>query len=174
MKNQLRKVHGTLRKIGLTLATAESCTGGWVAKLFTDLSGASDYFQGGAVVYSNKAKRKILGVPTGDRQSAVTRNMALELARRAQRRFGTDLVVSTTGYMEPGSWLTPSLRKKRITGICYVAVVRHYAASSRANTARVRKIFLHGTRHQNRLSASFAVVSMVAEELKLTRKETST
>jgi PncC family amidohydrolase len=89
---------------GLTLAFAESCTGGLASSLITDVPGSSSYFLGSAVTYANAAKEAILGVKheTLSAQGAVSAETAAEMARGAQRLFGSDLAVSVTGIAGPG------------------------------------------------------------------------
>ncbi len=88
---------------GLTLATAESCTGGWIAKLLTDIAGSSVWFEGGAVTYSNALKQKLLGVEaaTLERYGAVSRETVIEMAAGARRRFATTVAVAVTGVAGP-------------------------------------------------------------------------
>jgi nicotinamide-nucleotide amidase len=87
-----------------TLAAAESCTGGLTSQLITDIPGSSAYFLGGAVVYSNAAKNKILGVSAGTlkKQGAVSAECAREMAAGAKKVFGSDYAFSVTGIAGPG------------------------------------------------------------------------
>ena len=88
---------------GETLATAESCTGGWIAKLLTDIAGSSAWFEGGAVTYSNSLKQKLLGVESAtlDRHGAVSRETAIEMVAGALNRFDTTIAVAVTGIAGP-------------------------------------------------------------------------
>lgn len=92
-----------IRAAGLTLATAESCTGGLIGHLITDTPGSSRWFRGGLIAYSNMAKTEILGVDAGliEAHGAVSPEVAEAMARRARERFGADLAVSTTGIAGP-------------------------------------------------------------------------
>lgn len=92
-----------LKEKGLTLAVAESCTGGYIGKLLTDIPGASATFAGGFITYSNEAKINLLGVSpeTLQKHSAVSPETAMEMARGARERLGTDLAVSVTGEAGP-------------------------------------------------------------------------
>jgi nicotinamide-nucleotide amidase len=93
-----------LRERGLTLATAESCTGGLVAGRITDVAGSSDVFLGGIVAYSNEMKARELGVPGSllAEHGAVSPEVAAAMARGARERLGADVAVSVTGVAGPG------------------------------------------------------------------------
>ena len=88
---------------GLKLATAESCTGGWIAKCCTDLAGSSAWFDRGFVTYSDTAKKDALGVDARILQEAgaVSRAVALQMAEGARRRAGVDIAVAVTGIAGP-------------------------------------------------------------------------
>ena len=90
---------------GLTFAAAESCTGGLIAKRFTDQSGASAAFMGGVVCYTNYVKHHVLGVPqeTLDEFGAVSAETAAAMAEGAKRVCGADIAVSVTGCAGPNS-----------------------------------------------------------------------
>ena len=93
-----------LRQRGLTLATAESCTGGFMAKRITDIAGCSDVFLGGCVTYANEAKERLLGVKheTLERYGAVSEQTAMEMAKGVREALGADIGVSSTGIAGPG------------------------------------------------------------------------
>ncbi|QAU23247.1 CinA family protein [Dyella sp. M7H15-1] len=86
-----------------TLVTAESCTGGWIAKILTDLSGSSAWFDGGVVSYSNAAKTSLLGVrrETLERYGAVSEETVLEMVAGVMDRFGASVAVAVTGIAGP-------------------------------------------------------------------------
>jgi nicotinamide-nucleotide amidase len=88
---------------GLSLATAESCTGGLIAERITDVPGSSAYFLGGVVAYSNQAKASMLGVPEAliDAHGAVSGPVVRAMAEGARRQFGSDLAVATSGISGP-------------------------------------------------------------------------
>ncbi len=92
------------RAKGITLATAESCTGGMVAAALTDLPGSSAMFLWGAVTYSNAAKRDMLGVAqwTLVAHGAVSEAVARDMAAGARARSGATLAVAITGIAGPG------------------------------------------------------------------------
>lgn len=97
-------VGNILREHSLTLAVAESCTGGLVADSITNVAGSSDYFLGGMVSYSNKAKIELLDVSKKDIENfgAVSKAVALQMAKGAANKFGADIGISTTGIAGPG------------------------------------------------------------------------
>lgn len=96
-------VHKMLLRKGLTLATAESCTGGAIAAHFTSQAGASGYFLCGVVSYSNEAKHNVLGVDMSDieRYGAVSRPVVEQMAEGARRISGADYAVATSGIAGP-------------------------------------------------------------------------
>ncbi|KAA9131902.1 CinA family protein [Marinihelvus fidelis] len=100
-------VADALRARGWTLCTAESCTGGWLAKVCTDLPGSSDWFHGGYVSYAYRAKEQQLGVIHDDlvEHGAVSEAIASQMALGARRGSGADIVVSMTGIAGPGGGL---------------------------------------------------------------------
>lgn len=93
-----------LRKKDLNIAIAESCTGGSLANTVTDIPGSGDYMIGGVIAYANEVKMKLLGVSEEmlRNHGAVSREVALQMARGIADRFETDLGVSTTGVAGPG------------------------------------------------------------------------
>lgn len=99
-----KKVLGRACDAGLKLATAESCTGGLVAALVTDIEGCSHAFERGFVVYTDAAKHELLGVATDllETRGAVSREVAIAMAEGALKRSGADIAVSVTGYAGPG------------------------------------------------------------------------
>ena len=96
-------VHNILIERGLTLATAESCTGGAIASKFTAQAGASAYFLCGVVSYSNESKSNVLGVEMSDiaQFGAVSEQVAMAMAKGAKAISGADFAVSTTGVAGP-------------------------------------------------------------------------
>jgi nicotinamide-nucleotide amidase len=99
----VERLAAALTARGWLMATAESCTGGWIAKCCTDRAGSSDWFESGVVSYSNRAKQDLLGVSGGTlaRAGAVSREAALEMAEGVQRRTGTQAAVAVTGIAGP-------------------------------------------------------------------------
>ncbi len=116
---QARRLQDACLARGLTVATAESCTGGLVAHLITDVPGSSGYFRGGVVAYSDDVKASLLGVPSEalSRHGAVSAQVAVAMAEGARARLGSDLAASVTGVAGPdgGTDAKP-------VGLVYVAV----------------------------------------------------
>ncbi|MBP6097225.1 MAG: nicotinamide-nucleotide amidohydrolase family protein [Methyloversatilis sp.] len=98
------KVGSTLRATGHLLATAESCTGGWVAEVVTATAGSSAWFDCGFITYSNTAKQRLLGVlpATLATHGAVSEPVALELVRGALLNSSATVAISITGIAGPG------------------------------------------------------------------------
>lgn len=93
-----------LREMGATLATAESCTGGYLSHLITSVAGSSDYFMGGVVSYANQSKEHLLGVESEALRNhgAVSKEVVMQMARGAQLKFGTTYALATSGVAGPG------------------------------------------------------------------------
>ena len=110
---------------GETVATAESCTGGLIAKRLTDLAGVSKVFVGGAVTYANEAKEKMIGVSHESLESfgAVSEQVAAEMAKGIRLVLGSDFGISTTGIAGPGGG-TP----EKPVGTVYIAVDSPYGS----------------------------------------------
>lgn len=85
------------------VSTAESCTGGWVAKALTDVPGTAQWFNGGVVTYANEAKQKLLGVPSTllEMNGAVSEPVVAAMAEGARERLGTELAVAISGVAGP-------------------------------------------------------------------------
>ena len=101
---QLSEVVGlALKQRGATLTTAESCTGGWVAKVITDIAGSSAWFERGFVTYSNEAKAQMIGVreSTLVQHGAVSEPVVVEMAIGALRAARADYAISVSGVAGP-------------------------------------------------------------------------
>lgn len=126
-----------LRERGQVLATGESCTGGWIAKLLTDIAGSSQWFEGAAVTYGNDAKQALLGVAAGtlERHGAVSRQTAVEMVAGVVARFGASVAVAVTGIAGP----TGGTRDKPV-GTVWIAWQRG------GRTARAEEFHFKGDR----------------------------
>ena len=138
---------------GLTVALAESCTGGLVASTITEVAGASGYFLGGVVSYSNDAKALLLDVPQAalDAHGAVSAQVAKAMAAGAQARFGSTLAASVTGVAGPdgGSAEKP-------VGLTYVGLAD-------GPLVDVRRFTFVGDRAANREAAARAALEWLIE-----------
>ena len=112
----------------LTLASAESCSGGLVGWMVTQVAGSSGWYRGGWITYENQRKHEDLGVPldTLDGQGAVSRATAEAMARGARERAGADLGVSTTGIAGPGGG-----NEEKPVGTVWIAVADADGVSAR-------------------------------------------
>jgi len=92
-----------LLAVGRRVVTAESCTGGWLAKAFTDIAGSSRWFERGYVTYSDAAKRQELGVESAllDARGAVSREVVLQMAHGALRVSAADIAIAISGVAGP-------------------------------------------------------------------------
>ena len=93
-----------LRKAGLTVSTAESCTGGTISAMFTSVAGSSDYFLGSVTSYANSVKTGVLGVPAEiiAKHGAVSSECVAAMAEGVRRLTGSDYSVATSGIAGPG------------------------------------------------------------------------
>jgi nicotinamide-nucleotide amidase len=122
---------------GLTLGTAESCTGGMIASRLTDIPGSSEYFKGGIVSYTNEVKNRVLGVGQEilNTFGAVSEETAVAMAQGAREKTNADLGLSVTGVAGPGGGTAEKPR-----GLVYIALAaadkvicrEHHFAGSRA------------------------------------------
>jgi nicotinamide-nucleotide amidase len=138
---------------GLTVALAESCTGGLVASTITAVAGSSGYFLGGVVSYSDESKTAFLDVPNAalDAHGAVSAQVAKAMAAGAQTRFGAALAASVTGVAGPdgGSAEKP-------VGLTYVGLAD-------GSAVEVRRFTFAGDRAGNREAAARAVLEWLIE-----------
>lgn len=144
-----------LRDRGLTLATAESCTGGLLAKRLTDTPGSSDYFVGGVVAYSDALKTSLLGVaPTLlAAHGAVSEEAARAMAEGARDRLGADCAIATTGIAGPGGG-TPS----KPVGLVFVG-------TTVGDDVQVRRFTLFRTREEIRERTAQAAFDVLRRRL---------
>lgn len=119
MERIVIKIHKSLVKKQKTLAVAESCTGGLLSFLLTELAGSSKYYMLGVVTYSNKAKENILKIPPAliQRNGAVSKAVAEMMADSIKRLGKTDYAIGITGIAGPGGGT-----KEKPKGTVYIAV----------------------------------------------------
>jgi len=138
---------------GLTIATAESCTGGMVSAAITGISGSSKVFSYGFVTYANEAKIKMLAVPSDllQQYGAVSETVAVAMAVGALKEGEADLAVSITGIAGP----TGGTEAKPV-GLVYIGVATK-------NKSIVRKFLFNGDRDEIRLNAVFEALKMLLD-----------
>jgi len=136
-----RKVGRRLKASGAKLATAESCTGGWVAQAVTAISGSSAWFERGFVTYSNEAKQEMLGVKrsTLKKHGAVSEETAREMAKGALKKSRATIAVAVTGVAGP----TGGTPGKPVGMVCFSWATKKALRSEtrrfRGNRERVRR-----------------------------------
>jgi nicotinamide-nucleotide amidase len=152
----LATVAGAILKArGGRLAVAESCTGGMLGELLTDGAGASEWFVGGVIAYSNDAKRELLGVreETLAAHGAVSRETSIEMAEGARRRFGASHAIAITGIAGPGGG-TP----EKPVGTVWLALVSD-------GKCETRELRWTGTRDQIRRVSAFSSLHLLYKTL---------
>lgn len=149
------RVQDALIGHGRTLATAESCTGGLIAYVLTEVPGSSDYFVGGVVSYTNGLKESELEVKraTLERHGAVSAQTAVEMADGARRRYGADVAVAVTGIAGPGGGTDA-----KPVGLTYVGI-------SDENGHDARRFVWSEDRHMNKLRSAEAALTLVLERI---------
>ena len=144
-----------LREKGMTVSTAESCTGGNIAHLITSIAGSSDYFKGSVVAYSNEIKEQFLGVPHQImvNNGAVSEQTVIAMAEGIRSRFATDYAIAVSGVAGPGGGTD-----EKTVGTTWIAVV--------TPTETITKKFLLGDhRGRNIRKASLAALNMLRGKL---------
>jgi nicotinamide-nucleotide amidase len=138
----------------LTIATAESCTGGLVAGALTDIPGSSDVIDRGFVTYSNEAKTELIGVPAEliAHHGAVSVHVAREMAAGALKRSNADVAVAVTGVAGPGGG-----SEAKPVGLVYLAVARRGADPA------IERHQFHGDRAAVRQATVERALEMLAE-----------
>ena len=144
------------RRAGLTIATAESCTGGLVAGCLTEIAGSSDVFERGFVTYSNTAKAEVLGVPATliAERGAVSAEVAEAMARGALARSKADAAVALTGVAGPGGGTA-----EKPVGLV------HIGAGRRGGAARLRREIFGGDRTAVRARSVAIALELLGELL---------
>ncbi|MEM7169489.1 MAG: CinA family protein [Pseudomonadota bacterium] len=145
------------RAKGLTIATAESCTGGLIAACLTEIAGSSDVFERGFVTYSNEAKNHCLGVPmeTITEQGAVSAQVAEAMAAGALHHSLAQVALSVTGIAGPGGGST-----EKPVGLVYLGLCR------RGQAAKSHRYFFQGDRQAIRSAALEAGLALLEEQVR--------
>lgn len=154
--NVLEEIIGKLlTEKNLTLATAESCTGGMLSSRITDVSGSSAYFMGGIVSYSNEAKKKFLNINEDifENFGAVSEQTAMQMAENVRKQFNTDIGLSTTGIAGP----TGGTDTKPV-GLVYIGY-------SDKEKTYVKQFFFGNFRERNKKRAAQMALEILRKEL---------
>lgn len=146
-----RKVQAACVARGMTLATAESCTGGLISHVLTEVPGSSTYFIGGVISYSDRVKASLLGVPesTLARYGAVSAQVARAMAIGARARTGADLALAVTGIAGPSGG-TP----EKPVGLTFIALAA-------PRSGRLERHVWSGGRAANKRSSTEAALQIV-------------
>ena len=151
----INKVSDELKKHRVTIATAESCTGGLLAHTLTNVSGSSEYFDCGVISYSNTAKMRLLDVPEQllKNYGAVSKEVAAAMAKAIQQRAQVNYGLATTGIAGP----TGGTKDKPV-GLVYIAL-------STKNTVVVKQFLFSGDRLSNKENTCTAALKLLLETL---------
>lgn len=144
-----------LRRKSITVATAESCTGGYIAHLITSVAGSSDYFKGSVISYANEIKVKVLGVQSEDleREGAVSETVVLQMAEGVRKLMRTDYAVSVSGIAGPGGG-----SPEKPVGTVWIGL-------SGPGGCYAKKFIFSFTRERNIAKAASKALEMLMEEI---------
>jgi PncC family amidohydrolase len=155
MESEETRIGPLLRDCAATLASAESCTGGLIGHLVTNISGSSDYYLGGVMAYANSVKQRVLGVraETLERDGAVSEATAIEMARGVCRLLGADYGLSVTGIAGP-----TGARPGKPVGLVYIALAG-------PDVERCERHVWDGDRVANKMDSARRALQMLIELL---------
>jgi len=155
LPNDAERLGAALRERGLHCATAESCTGGSIASMITDVAGSSDYFTVGIVAYAEEQKQRLLGVSkeTLDRFSAVSKETCCEMLAGIKRVSRADLCIATTGYAGPSGGTASDP-----VGTVYIGV-------GLGDRVCVERLVFRGTRAEVKVQASTHALAQALRSL---------
>lgn len=151
------KVVKKFKEEKLTLSFAESCTGGWLSKIITEISGASEIFMGGVCSYSNEVKQNVLGVKEGTLKlhGAVSEQTAKEMSEGITKLMNTSVGVGVTGIAGP---LSDNTQKK--VGLIYISITHN----NKTDVIKLENDFSGDVRYKNRFTAVKTVLSFLINE----------
>lgn len=145
------------KKENLTLSTAESCTGGWLSKIITEISGSSEIFMGGVCSYSNSVKMNVLGVKEETLKTfgAVSEETAREMSEAIVRLMKTSVGVGITGIAGPNS---DNTNKK--VGLIFISITHN----GKTDIIKLENDFSDDIRYKNRFTAVKTVLNFLGNE----------
>ena len=157
MNAQTIKLGEILKSRGLTLAVAESCTGGLLGGAVTSAPGSSSYFRGGVIAYNNDIKRDILGVPSEslEKHGAVSDKVVRSMAAGVAKLFDSDCAVSVSGIAGPGG-----ATDEKPVGLVFIGV-------SFKGKTQSRSFVFNGNREEVRAQSVSAAVEFLIETLRV-------
>ena len=135
-----------------TISTAESCTGGLLASRLTDFAGASNYFKGGVIAYTNEIKKSLLKIDTVDEFGAISSQTALAMAKNVREIFKTTFGLSTTGVAGP------SMSENKPVGTVFIAIYGE-------NISEVKEFHFKGSRSEIKFQAADAAFKLLMEHI---------
>ncbi|MCW3130013.1 MAG: CinA family protein [Methanophagales archaeon] len=150
-----KEIGDELRRMRLSIATAESCTGGLISHRITNVSGSSDYYKGSVIAYANEVKEKILGVAgqTLREKGAVSAECAVEMAKGVNSLLGSDVGIAATGIAGPTGG-TPD----KPVGLVYIALATN-------DYVYHEKHIFHRDREGNKYEAANAALEVLKRYL---------
>ena len=145
------------KKENLTLSTAESCTGGWLSKIITEISGSSEIFMGGVCSYSNTVKMNVLGVKEETLKTfgAVSEETAREMSEAIVKLMKTSVGVGITGIAGPNS---DNTNKK--VGLIFISITHN----EKTDIIKLENDFSDDIRYKNRFTAVKTVLNFLGNE----------
>ncbi len=158
-KELIKKCEPIVKKLienNITLSVAESCTGGWLSKILTDISGVSAIYKGGVCSYANETKINILGVKEEALKAygAVSESVARQMAEGVRKALNTDIGVGITGIAGPLSDNT-----EKPVGLIYIAA----SNGKKTIVKELRNNFTDNIRENNRLSAVETAINLLGD-----------
>lgn len=149
--DKISKIIDVAKSKNLKIVTAESCTGGLLAALFTEVSGSSKVLERGFVTYSNEAKNESLGVKKEslDLYGAVSAQVAEAMAQGALKNSCADIAIAITGIAGPDGG-----SQEKPVGLVYIAIANK-------NFTKVRKFYFSGNRTESRKSSLIEALQMI-------------
>jgi len=147
-----------LKSLNFRISTAESCTSGYISNILTSKSGSSKYFEGGIIVYSNDAKVNVLGVEREliNLYTEVSEEVALDMAKKANKLMNTDVSIATTGYADVFGFGT----EENPPGTIFIAISTPFGD-------KVKRLELSDSRSRNNYLTSIEALEMIEEIIEI-------
>ncbi len=155
-EKQIQSVAKLLIKNKKTISVAESCTGGLLSHILTNIPGSSNYFKLGIIAYSNNAKSKLLKIPKSQLSSkgAVSQEVAMLMSKNIKKISKTDMAVAITGIAGPNN-----TSKNKKVGLTYISITTN-------KKTKCKEFLFKGNRKENKYSSVKNALIMLEENLK--------